>query len=169
MSNWIKREVPFKNENEISTLKEGDKVLLSGTIFTARDQAHLRLCHMIEKGEKLPVEMKNSIIYYCGPTPTMPGKNIGSCGPTTSSRTDKFSPILIEAGVKGMIGKGARSEEVIKSIRKNGAIYFIAPSGCGAYLSERVSSCKIVAFKDLGPEAIYEIEVKDFPCIVAVI
>lgn len=168
MSNWVKINVPFKNENEISILKEGDKVLLSGTIFTARDQAHLRLCQIIENGEKLPFEVKNSIIYYCGPTPKAPGKNIGSCGPTTSSRMDKFSPTLLEAGVKGMIGKGARSEEVTKSIRKNKAIYFIAPSGCGAYLSERVSSCKVIAFEDLGPEAIYEIEIKDFPCIVKI-
>ncbi len=149
-------------------LKTGDKVLFSGTLFTARDQAHKRLVEYIKYGKKLPINLKGALIYYCGPTKTLPGKVIGSCGPTTSSRMDQFSPALIKAGVSGMIGKGSRSKEVIEAIKKYKAIYFVTYAGCGALLSKYVKRSKVVGFSDLGPEAIRELEVEDFPLIVAV-
>ena len=151
----------------ILTLKAGDEVLLSGVIYTARDQAHLRMMKMIEDGKNIPVDIKGQVIYYCGPTP--PGKRvIGSCGPTTSGRMDPFTPALIEAGLKGMIGKGLRSGAVINAIKKNKAVYFLAPGGAGAYLSERVKKCECIAFEDLGAEAIHMLEVEDFPLVVGV-
>ncbi len=149
-------------------LNIGDEVLLSGTIYTARDQAHKRLVGLLKMRKRLPISLKNAIIYYCGPTKTPPGKAIGACGPTTSSRMDAFTPQLLTAGIKGMIGKGGRSEEVIRSIKRYKAVYFIAVGGAGAYLAKRVTRAKAVAFKDLGPEAIYKLEVKNFPVIVAV-
>ncbi|MFC1709331.1 FumA C-terminus/TtdB family hydratase beta subunit [Candidatus Omnitrophota bacterium] len=148
----------------IRSLKAGDEVLLTGIVYTARDQAHSRLV----KAGKLPVSLKGQIIYYCGPTSTPKGKVIGACGPTTSSRMDKFTPRLLKAGLKGMIGKGSRSKEVVESIRKHNAVYFLAPAGCGALLAKKVNSAKIVAYKDLGPEAIRILEVKDFPLIVGI-
>lgn len=152
---------------EVKRLKAGDEVLLSGVIYTARDQAHKRLTDLIRKGLKLPVDLKDEVIYYCGPTPSG-RKVIGSCGPTTSSRMDPFTPSVLKAGVKGMIGKGTRSAEVIKKIKKNKAVYFLAPAGAGAFISSKVKSSHREAFPDLGPEAIYRLEVEELPLIVAV-
>lgn len=142
--------------------------MLSGIIYTARDQAHKRLTELIKKGKKLPVDLKNQTVYYCGPTKTPKGKVIGSCGPTTSSRMDEFTPSLLRLGLKGMIGKGSRSREVIAEIRKHKAVYFVTYAGCGALLASKIIKAKPLCFKDLGPEAIYRLEVKDFPVIVAV-
>lgn len=158
---------PFTKEI-ITSLHKGDEVLLNGTIYTARDQAHKRMVELLKKGKKLPIDLKNQIIYYCGPTKTPKGKVIGSCGPTTSSRMDVFTPMLLKAGLKGMIGKGARSKEVSAAIKKYQTVYFLAPAGCGAYLAEKVIKAKPVAFRDLGPEAIYRLEVKDFPLVVGI-
>ncbi|MDD4013215.1 MAG: FumA C-terminus/TtdB family hydratase beta subunit, partial [Candidatus Omnitrophica bacterium] len=152
----------------IAGLEAGEMVSLSGTIYTARDQAHLRLSKLISSGKKLPVDIKGQIFYYCGPTPAPPDKPIGSCGPTTSGRMDAFTPAVLGAGLKGMIGKGRRSEKVRESVKKNKAVYFLAPAGAGAYLNAKVTSCKVVAFEELGPEAIYRLEVKDFPLIVGI-
>lgn len=149
-------------------LESGDEAILSGKIYTARDQAHKRLVEAIARGEKLPINLTDAVIYYCGPTNTPKGKIIGSCGPTTSSRMDKFTPALLEAGVKGMIGKGRRSEEVIAAIKEHAAVYFLTYSGCGALLTKYIVKARVCAYADLGPEAIYELEVKDFPVIVAI-
>lgn len=149
-------------------MKKGDKILFSGIIYTARDQAHKRLVELIKKGKKLPLELKGQIIYYCGPTATPKGKVIGSCGPTTSVRMDDFVEPLLKKGLIGMIGKGRRSKTVRQLIKKYKAVYLVAPAGCGALLAKKVISKKLVAFKDLGPEAIYRLEVKDFPLIAAI-
>lgn len=157
---------PLENE-VIASLKAGDELLLTGEIYTARDQAHLRLSNMMQEGKDMPIKMEGQIIYYCGPTP--PGNRIiGACGPTTSSRMDLFTPTLLDKGLKGMIGKGSRSKEVVGCIKKVKAIYFLAPGGAGAYLSDKVKSCELIAFEDLGPEAMYKLQVKDFPLIVGV-
>lgn len=152
----------------IKTLRAGQAVLFTGIIYTARDQAHKRLVEAIRKGQKLPINLKCAIIYYCGPTKTPKGKIIGSCGPTTSSRMDKFTPCLLKEGVLAMIGKGSRSKEVIASIKKYRAVYFLTHAGCGALLSRYVESANLFAYRDLGPEAIYRLEVKNLPLIVAV-
>lgn len=155
------------DESTIKSLKAGDHVLLTGTIYTARDQAHLRLTEMLERKERLPVDLAGEVIYYCGPTPS--GKRvIGACGPTTSSRMDRFTPQVLDAGVKGMIGKGRRSPKVRESIKRTGAVYFLAPGGAAAYLSVKVKACEVVAFHDLGAEAIYKLEVEDFPLVVGI-
>lgn len=151
----------------IKSLNAGDEVVLSGVVYTARDQAHLRLAKMIENKKKLPFNLKGQVIYYCGPTPMVRGV-IGSCGPTTSMRMDIFTPALLSAGLKGMIGKGRRTCEVRREIKRFNAVYFLAPAGAGAYLRTRVKSCEIAAFKDLGPEAVYKLEVKDFPLIIGI-
>jgi len=156
------------NKREIEKLKAGSQVSLSGIIYTARDQAHKRLVEAINSGRKLPIELKNATIYYCGPTAKPKGKIIGSCGPTTSLRMDAFTPVLLRAGLKAMIGKGGRSREVIAAIKKYKAAYFLAYAGCGALLAQYVKQAAVVAYEDLGPEAIYRLEVKDFPLIVAV-
>jgi fumarate hydratase subunit beta len=162
-----KIKVPLEKK-EIEELKVGDEVLLQGIIYTARDQAHKRLVEAIKKRKKLPFDLKGAVIYYCGPTQTPQGRVIGSCGPTTSSRMDSFTPILLEAGLKGMIGKGSRSDKVRKAIKRYKAIYFLTYAGCGALLSEYVKEKRLIAYKDLGPEAIYELKVKDFPLIVGI-
>lgn len=154
--------------NTIKSLKAGQELLLSGTIYTARDQAHKRLTEAIKAGKLLPVELKGSVIYYCGPTQTPKGRVIGSCGPTTSSRMDAFAPLLLAKGLKVMIGKGARSKEVRDAVKKHKGIYFVTYAGCGALLSGCVKKTKVVAYGDLGPEAILRLEVKDFPLIVAI-
>ncbi len=156
------------DKKEIESLKAGDEILLSGLIYTARDQAHKRLVEEIKKGGRLSFDPKGKIIYYCGPTKTPKGKIIGACGPTTSSRMDEFTPVLLKAGLRAMIGKGARSKEVVTAIRKYKAVYFLAYAGCGALLSTYVKKVKPIAYTDLGPEAIYELEVKDFPVIVGI-
>ncbi len=153
---------------KMDILNAGQDLFFSGIIYTARDQAHKRLVETIKKGSCLPFELKNSIIYYCGPTQTPRGKVIGSCGPTTSLRMDEFTPLLLRHGLKGMIGKGNRSKEVKDAIKKYKGIYFITYAGCGALLSKYVKSVKTVAYNDLGPEAILKLEVKDFPLIVAI-
>lgn len=150
------------------TLKAGDEVLLSGTIFTARDAAHKKLHEMMKKGKRIPLNLEDAIVYYCGPTPAAPRRPIGSCGPTTSSRMDAFTPELLRLGLRGMIGKGDRSSEVRNAIRRYGAVYFLATGGIGALLSTKVKSAKPILFKELGPEAVYKLEVKDFPLIVGI-
>ena len=142
--------------------------MFSGTIYTARDQAHKRLGETIKQGKKLPIDFKGVIIYYCGPTKTPKGKVIGSCGPTTSSRMDAFTPALLKAGLKGMIGKGNRSQEVRAAIKKYKAVYFLTFAGCGALLSRYIKDARPVAYQDLGPEAIYRLRVDKFPLTVAI-
>jgi len=149
-------------------LKAGDEILLSGTIITARDAAHKRFIDLMGKGRRLPIGLKGAIIYYCGPTPAAPGRAIGSCGPTTSARMDKFTPSLIKSGLGGMIGKGDRSQDVVRAIKKYKCVYFIATGGIGALLSTKVKSARAVLFHDLGPEAVYRLEVKDFPVTVGI-
>ena len=156
------------DKGQIAKLKAGEEILLSGVIFTARDQAHKRLIEAIKAGHKLPIDLKGQTIYYCGPTKTPRGKIIGSCGPTTASRLDDFTPLLLKAGLKGMIGKGRRSPEVIRAMKKYRAVYFLAYAGCGALLSKYIKKAKPIAYKDLGPGAIYKLEVKNFPLIVAI-
>jgi fumarate hydratase subunit beta len=154
--------------NQILNLKAGDQVRLTGVIYTARDQAHRRLCRLLAKGKKIPFDLKGKVIYYCGPTQTPRGKVIGSCGPTTSRRMDEFTLPLLKDGLTAMIGKGARCTEVLQAIKKYKGIYFITYAGCGALLSKYVCGAKVIGFPDLGPEAIQRLEVKDFPLIVAV-
>ncbi|MCM8770602.1 MAG: FumA C-terminus/TtdB family hydratase beta subunit [Candidatus Omnitrophica bacterium] len=152
----------------IKNLKAAEELLLNGIIYTARDQAHKRLVEAIKKRKKLPIDLKNQVIYYCGPTPTPKGRVIGSCGPTTAARLDKFTPDLLKAGVRGMIGKGRRSDKVKAAIKKYKAVYFLAPAGLGALLSTKVKSKELVAYPELGPEAIYRLKVRDFPVIVGI-
>jgi len=151
----------------LENLKAGEEVLFSGVIYTARDQAHQKLVQALKEGKKPPFNLKGQVIYYCGPTSTPKGKIIGSCGPTTSSRMDSFTPALLAAGLKAMIGKGSRSREVTAAIKKYRAVYFITYAGCGAFLTKYVRSKKLMAYPELGPEAIYKLEVEDFPLIVA--
>ena len=149
-------------------LRAGDSCLLSGVIYTARDAAHKRLCELLERGEALPLDVKDSVIYFVGPTPAKPGQAIGSAGPTTSYRMDAYSPTLIGEGQTGMIGKGKRGTEVIEAMKKHGAVYFGAIGGCGALLSNCIKKSEIVAYEDLGAEAIRRLEVEDFPVIVII-
>jgi fumarate hydratase subunit beta len=153
---------------DISNLKAGDYVYITGTIYTARDAAHQRMYDSIQKKDPLPFTLTNNIIYYLGPTPEREGRVIGSAGPTTSSRMDKYTPLFLDNGLKGMIGKGRRSPEVIESIIKNKAVYFAAVGGAGALLSKRIKSSKVIAYDDLGTEAIRELYVENFPVIVAI-
>lgn len=156
------------DEKQIAGIVAGDEVTLTGIIYTARDQAHKRLAEANNRKERLPINLKGAIIYYCGPAGTPKGKIIGSCGPTTSRRMDEFTPLLLSLGLKGMIGKGNRSEEAAAAIKKYKAVYFLAYAGCGALLSKYVKKAEPVAYKDLGPEAIYRLEVEDFPLIVGI-
>ena len=155
-------------ERCIQSLKAGDEVLLDGVIYTARDLAHQELVCTIRKKKKLPLSLRNQVIYYCGPTPAQEGRVIGSCGPTTSSRMDAFTIDLLKAGLKGMIGKGIRSPEVRTAIKKYKAVYFLTIGGAGALLSTRVKKAKVFAYKRFGPEAIYRLEVENFPLIVGI-
>jgi fumarate hydratase subunit beta len=150
----------------IDALHAGDHVLLSGTLLTARDAAHKRLVNTLERGEPLPVELRGQVVYYVGPAPAKPGQPIGSAGPTTSGRLDPYTPALLEAGVRGMIGKGYRSPEVRAAIAEYGAIYFAALGGTGALLARQITSAEVIAYADLGPEAIHRLTVVDFPAIV---
>lgn len=151
-----------------TTLHSGDFVYITGTIYTARDAAHKRMYESKQKGEPLPIDLENNIIYYLGPTPAKPGQVIGSAGPTTASRMDKYAPLLLEEGQTGMIGKGKRSKEVIESMKKNKAVYFAAIGGAGALLSKCIKKSEIVAYEDLGTEAIRKLEVENFPAIVVI-
>ncbi|MDR3113569.1 MAG: FumA C-terminus/TtdB family hydratase beta subunit [Endomicrobium sp.] len=153
--------------SNIENLKAGQKVLLSGTIYTARDAAHKRIIDTLNSGGQCPFDLVGAAVYYCGPSPAKPGNIIGACGPTTSARMDVFTPQLLEAGVKILIGKGARSKEVCNALAKNKAVYFAATGGVAALLSKTVVKAEIVAFKDLGAEAVYKIEVKNMPLTVA--
>jgi fumarate hydratase subunit beta len=155
-------------EDVRTRLRAGDEVLLSGTILTARDEAHKRLHDMMKKGRRIPISLKDAVIYYCGPTPAAPRRPIGSCGPTTSSRMDAFTPSLLRLGVAGMIGKGRRSDEVKRAMRKFKAVYFLATGGIGALLSTKVRRAGPILFRELGPEAVFRLEVVDFPLIVGV-
>ena len=159
--------VPIDTE-EISRLNAGDFVYLTGTIYTARDAAHKRMYEALQRGEALPLEMKGNVIYYLGPSPAREGKVIGSAGPTTSSRMDKYTPALLELGLKCMIGKGKRSKEVKDAIVQNGAVYFAAVGGAGALLSRSIIASEVIAYEDLGTEAIRKLTVKDLPVIVVV-
>ena len=150
----------------IESLHSGDRVLITGTVYTARDAAHKRLVELIDKGEPLPLDLRGQIVYFAGPTPTKPGDVTGSIGPTTSGRMDAYSPKLLDLGLKGMIGKGLRNEAVKESLKRNKAVYLAATGGAGALLAQRVVSVKVVAYEDLGPEAIRELQVKDFPVVV---
>ena len=149
-------------------LRAGDSCLISGVIYTARDAAHKRLCQLVEEGKELPVELRDSVIYFVGPTPAKPGQAIGSAGPTTSYRMDAYSPTLIEKGLTGMIGKGKRGPEVVAAMKEHGAVYFGAIGGCGALLSKCIKKAEIVAYEDLGAEAIHRLEVVDFPAVVVI-
>ena len=155
-------------KNYVKKLKAGDRVLLSGTVYTARDAAHKRIFELIEKGEKLPFEIDGASIYYAGPTETPKGLAIGSCGPTTSSRMDAFAPKLLDLGLKSMIGKGERSKEVCEAIVKNEAVYLCAIGGAGALACKCITECDVIAFEDLGCESVKRLEFKDFPLIVAI-
>lgn len=152
----------------IKQLKTGDMVQITGIIYSARDAAHKKLIELIEAGKDLPFELNGNVVYYLGPTPAREGQVIGSAGPTTSSRMDKYTPKLLELGLKGMIGKGRRSPEVIQAIVENGAVYLAAVGGAGALLSKCIKSSKVIAFDELGTEAIREMYVEDFPAIVAI-
>lgn len=159
--------IPLKQE-EIENLQAGDHVLLNGTIYVARDAAHERLNNLINENKKLPIDLQDNIIYYMGPTPTKPNMLIGSCGPTTSHRMDKYTPLFYDLGLKATIGKGDRSQEVINSIIRNKGIYFLAIGGAGAVYQNCVKQNELIAFEDLGPEAIRKLEVENFPVIVAI-
>ena len=150
------------------TLRAGDNCLLSGVIYTARDAAHKRLCELIEQGKELPIDLRDSVIYFVGPTPAKPGEVIGSAGPTTSYRMDAYSPALFALGQTGMIGKGKRSDEVISAMKTHGAVYFGAIGGCGALLGKCVKKRELVSYEDLGAEAICRLEVEDFPVVVII-
>lgn len=152
----------------IASLKAGDEVLLSGTVYTARDQAHKRICEALAAGKKPPFALRGQVVYYCGPTNTPKGEVIGACGPTTSGRMDGFAPLLMRAGLSGMIGKGGRSAHVTAAIRGNRCVYFLAYAGCGALLTRYVTKATTVAYRDLGPEAVRRLEVKDFPLVVGI-
>ena len=163
----IKLTAPLSRERA-RTLKAGDSCLLSGVIYTARDAAHKRLLELIEAGKPLPIDLTDSVIYFVGPTPAKPGDVIGSAGPTTSYRMDAYSPALIARGQTGMIGKGKRGPEVVEAMKQHGAVYFGAIGGCGALLSRCIKKTEVVAYEDLGAEAICRLEVEDFPVTVII-
>ncbi len=162
----VKRITTPLTDEAVKQLRIGDAVVISGVIYTARDSAHKRLIEALDRGETLPVDFKGQIIYYAGPAPAKPGRPIGSVGPTTSYRMDPFAPRLIEVGLKGMIGKGNRAPEVIEAQKKFGAVYFGAIGGAAALMAQAVKKAEVVAFEDLGPEAIRRLEVEDFPAVV---
>lgn len=160
-------KVPLDAE-EAAGLRSGDYIYLTGTIYTARDAAHKRMYESLKKGEHLPIDMRDNVLYYMGPSPARDGCPIGSAGPTTASRMDSYTPELLDLGLKGMIGKGKRTEEVRQAVMRNGAVYFAAVGGAGALLSKSITASEIIAYEDLGTEAIRKLEVKDFPVIVVI-
>ena len=160
-------KVPMSRETARS-LKAGDRCLLSGVIYTARDAAHKRLCETVKKGEKLPFDIENATIYFVGPTPAKPGQVMGSAGPTTSYRMDAYSPTLIALGQTGMIGKGKRDHTVVQAMMEHGCVYFGAIGGCGALLSKCIKKAEVVASPDLGPEAVHRLEIENFPVVVVI-
>ncbi|MCM8764286.1 MAG: FumA C-terminus/TtdB family hydratase beta subunit [Candidatus Omnitrophica bacterium] len=164
----MKKIITPLDQEIIKKLAAGDFVEISGIIYGARDAAHKNLFEMLKRKKAIPFDLRNQVIYYVGPTPAPPDKIIGSCGPTTSSRMDKYTPALLRSGLKGMIGKGDRSLEVKKAIVKYCAVYFVTYGGCGAYLSQFVKKSEVIAFCELGPEAIYRMVVENFPAIVGI-
>ena len=162
-----KIHTPLTRE-EARTLRAGESCLLSGVIYTARDAAHKRLCERLDRGEELPMDIRDAVIYFVGPTPAKPGQAIGSAGPTTSYRMDAYSPKLIRAGLTGMIGKGKRGDEVVVAMKECGAVYFGAIGGCGALLSRCIRKAEVIAYDDLGAEAVRRLEVEDFPVVVVI-
>ena len=165
MQEAISIQTPL-TDKVVEKLKMGDRVLINGYLYSARDAAHKRLVELLEKGEELPFDISGQIIYYVGPTPPKPGMPIGSAGPTTAYRMDSYAPALIQKGLKGMIGKGIRGEKVISAMQKHKAVYFAATGGAGALLSKAIKEAEVVAYEDLGTEAIRRMRVKDFPTIV---
>ncbi|MBM4104234.1 MAG: TRZ/ATZ family protein [Planctomycetes bacterium] len=155
------------DDSAVKSLRAGDEALISGVVYAARDQAHKRLCELIARGEKLPVDLRGAAIYFVGPTPARPGQVIGAAGPTTSSRMDAFSPILYAQGLRATIGKGYRSQAVREALRQYGAVHFSALGGAGALLSKHIVKCETAAYEDLGTEAIRRLEFRDFPAVVA--
>ncbi|OHC02564.1 MAG: fumarate hydratase [Planctomycetes bacterium RIFCSPHIGHO2_12_39_6] len=166
MSNIVYLKTPL-TDNIIESFRIGDKVYISGIIYTARDAAHKRLVELIDNGKEIPFNIKNQIIYYVGPSPAPPGKPVGSCGPTTSYRMDVYTPKLLEKGLKATIGKGNRSETVIEAMEKHKAVYFVATGGAAALLANKVKKADVIAYEDLGAEAIMRLEVLNFPVVVA--
>ena len=165
MAESIKLQLPLKGE-DIERLRAGDHVLLSGTLYTARDAAHKRMVAALDGGEDLPIDLRGQLIYYVGPTPARPGRVIGSAGPTTSMRLDPFTPRLLDYGIRGAIGKGGRGPAVREALKKHNGVYFLAVGGAGALLSRTIKKVEVVAYEDLGTEAIRRMEVEDFPAIV---
>jgi len=163
--NIIRLHTPLSDQ-DVASLHAGDTVLISGVIYTGRDAAHKRLYELLQDGKPLPMDIRGQVIYYVGPTPAKPGRVIGSAGPTTSGRMDAYAPLLIEHGLKGMIGKGKRSEVVKDAMKRFKAVYFGATGGAAALLSRRIKKAEVVAYDDLGPEAIHRLEVEDFPVVV---
>lgn len=154
------------SDKTIEKLHAGDQVFITGTLYTGRDSAHKKLIDLVEKGEDLPIDIKGQFIYYVGPTPARPGKSIGSAGPTTSYRMDSFAPTLHKLGLKGTIGKGSRNEEVKQALKKYKGVYLAAVGGAGALISQSIEKAEVIAYPELGPEAIRKVQVKEFPCIV---
>ncbi len=167
MAEKIRITTPLTEEDS-RKLRAGQSVLISGTIIAARDAAHKAMTEALARGEELPVDWHNQIVYYLGPTPAKPGNPIGSCGPTTSGRMDAYTPTMLEQGIKGMIGKGSRSPEVIESMKKNGVTYFAAVGGAAALISKSVKAYEVLAYPELGPEAVAKLTVEDFPAIVVI-
>lgn len=165
MEKYIKAPLSAQDAKELNA---GDYVYITGTVYTARDAAHKRMYEALEKGEQLPLDMENNIIYYMGPSPAREGRPIGSAGPTTASRMDKYAPSLLDLGLKGMIGKGKRSDAVKEAIVRNGSVYFAAVGGAGALLAQSIKSSEVIAYDDLGTEAIRKLEVENFPVIVVI-
>jgi len=166
MSEAISLTPPLSTD-DVERLKIGDLVSFTGVIYTARDAAHKRLVELVDKGEELPFDIEGAVIYYVGPTPARPGEAIGSAGPTTSYRMDPYAPKLIELGLKGMIGKGNRGDGVLEAMDKHKAVYFTATGGAAALISRWITSCEVIAYEDLGAEAVHRLEVKDFQVVVA--
>ena len=160
------RIAPPLSDDDVERLKVGDRVLITGVIYGARDAAHKRMAELIDRGEEPPIDLKGQIIYFVGPSPAKPGQVIGSAGPTTSSRMDAYSPKLMEWGLKGMIGKGGRSQKVVEAMKRHKCIYMAAVGGAGALISKCIKSSEVVAYPELGAEAIYRFTVEDFPAIV---
>ncbi len=162
----MKRITTPLDRKVVADLRAGEKVFLSGYIYTARDAAHKRITEALDRGEPLPFELENQVVYYCGPSPAPPGRVIGACGPTTSSRMDVYSPRLLSLGLKGMIGKGKRSAAVREALKEYGAVYFGGTGGAGALLSGSVLAADVIAYEELGPEAVRRLQVKDMPLFV---
>lgn len=167
MAEKIRVTTPMTEEFS-RTLKAGDSVLITGTIYSARDAAHKVMTEALARGEKLPIDWNNQIVYYLGPSPAKPGDPIGSSGPTTAGRMDPYTPTMLDQGIKGMIGKGYRSPEVVESMKKNGATYFAAVGGAAALIAKSIKKYEVIAYSELGPEALAKLEVEDFPAIVAI-